>query len=164
MTSTRMKAVKGINIGDHFSTTRTFNEKDAIDFAKISRDYNPVHFDYRFANVKHFKGRICHGLLIGSLLTEIGGQLGWLATEMNFKFKKPVYFGDTITCELTIYDIDANGFAEAGAVFTKLDGTVVLEAVVKGSLPGKPEREVMNMMIEEGDPTNMIGKIRESKQ
>jgi len=125
---------------------------------KTTRDYNPVHFDERFANVKHFKGRICHGLLIGSLITEIGGQLGWLATEMNFKFKKPVYFGDTITCELTINDIDANGFAEADAVFTKLDGIVVLEAVVKGNLPSEPEREVMNMMIEEGDPTNMIGK------
>jgi len=164
MTSIRMKAVKGINIGDQFSITRTFTEKDAIDFAKTSRDYNPVHFDERFANVKNFKGRICHGLLIGSLITEIGGQLGWLATEINFKFKKPVYFGDTIKCELTINDIDANGFTEADAVFTKLDGIVVLEAVVKGNLPGEPEREVMNMMIEEGDPTNMIGKTKESKQ
>jgi 3-hydroxybutyryl-CoA dehydratase len=164
MTSTRMKAVKGINIGDQFSITRTFTEKDAIDFAKTSWDYNPVHFDERFANVKHFKGRICHGLLIGSLITEIGGQLGWLATEMNFKFKKPVYFGDTIKCELTINDINANGFVEADAVFTKLDGIVVLEAVVKGNLPGEPEREVMNIMIEEGYPTNMIGKTKESKQ
>ena len=55
MTSARMKAVKGVNIGDQFSTSRTFTEKDAIDFAKTSRDYNPVHFDDRFANVKHFK-------------------------------------------------------------------------------------------------------------
>lgn len=164
MTSTRMKALKGIHIGDQFSITRTFTEQDSIDFAKTTRDYNPVHFDERFANVKHFKGRICHGLLIGSLITEIGGQLGWLATEMNFKFKKPVYFGDTITCELTINDIDANGFAEADAVFTKLDGIVVSEAVVKGNLPSEPEREIMNMMIEEGDPTNMIGKTKEGKE
>jgi len=164
MTSIRMKAVRGINIGDQFSITRTFTEKDTIDFAKICGDYNPVHFDERFANVKHFKGRICQGLLIGSLLTEIGGQIGWLATEMNFKFKKPVYFGDTIKCELTFNDINTNGFAEADAVFKRLDGIVVLEAVVKGYLPGEPEREVMNMMIEEGDPTNMIGKTKESKE
>jgi len=32
-----------------------------------------------------------------------------------------------------------------------MDGIVVLEAVVKGNLPGEPEREVMKMMIEEGD-------------
>lgn len=153
MTSIRMKAVEGINIGDQFSITRTFTEQDAIDFAKTSRDYNPVHFDERFANAKHFKGRICHGLLVGSLVTEIGGQLGWLATEMNFKFRKPVYFGDTIKCELTINDIDANDFTEADAVFTGMDGTVVLEAVVKGILPSEPERDVMNMMTEEGDRT-----------
>ncbi len=158
MTSIRMKAVKGINIGDKFSVTRTFTEQDAIDFARTSRDYNPVHFDERFANAKNFKGRLCHGLLIASLITEIGGQLGLLAREMNFRFRKPVYFIDTITCELTMSDIDANGFVEADAVFTSSDGLVVLEAVLKGTLPGEPEREVMNMMIEEGDPTNMIRK------
>ncbi|MFH1241432.1 MAG: MaoC family dehydratase [Pseudomonadota bacterium] len=163
MTPIRMKAVKGINIGDQFSVTRTFTEQDAIDFAKTSRDYNPVHFDERFANVKYFKGRICHGLLIASLITEIGGQLGWLAAEMNFKFRKPVYFGDTIKCELTINDIDTTGFAEADAVFTRSDGTVVLEAVLRGNLPGEPERKVMNVMIEEGDPTNMIRSTKESK-
>jgi len=70
-----MKPVKGVNIGDQFSVTRTFSEQDVIDFARASRDYNPVHFDERFANAKNFKGRICHGLLIGSLLTEIGGNL-----------------------------------------------------------------------------------------
>ena len=163
MTSLRVKAVKGINVGDQFSVTRTFTEQDAIDFARTSRDYNPVHFDERFANAKNLKGRICHGLLIGSLLTEIGGQLGWLAREMNFRFRKPVYFGDTITCELTVNDIDADGFVEANAVFTRLDGFVVLEAVLKGNLPGEPETEVMNMMIEEGDPTNMLRKPSESR-
>ncbi len=32
--------------------------------------------------------KYAHGLLVGSMLTEIGGQLGWLATEMDFKFQK----------------------------------------------------------------------------
>ena len=152
----RMKAVQGIHIGDRFSVTRTFIEQDTIDFAKTSRDYNPVHFEGRFVKVKKFKGKICHGLLVGSMLTEIGGQLGWLATEMRFKFLKPVYFGDTITCELTINRINTKRLVEAGAVFTKSDGVVVVEAVVKGSLPGEPEREVMKMMVKEGDPTNRI--------
>jgi 3-hydroxybutyryl-CoA dehydratase len=160
MTSIRMKAVKGINIGDKFSVTRTFTEQDVIDFARTSHDYNPAHFDERFANAQNFKGKICHGLLIASLITEIGGQLGLLAREMSFRFRKPVYFGDTITCELTVNDINANGFVEANAVFKRSDGFVVLEAVLKGNLPGGPEKEVMNMMIEEGDPTNMIRKYK----
>ncbi|MCF8143520.1 MAG: MaoC family dehydratase [Deltaproteobacteria bacterium] len=158
MASMRMRAVKGIRIGDRFCVTRTFTERDVIDFAETTRDYNPVHFDRRFTAIKNFRGRICHGLLVGSLLTEIGGQVGWLATEMNFKFKKPVYIGDTVTCELTIKKMNDRGFGEAEVVFTHSDGTVVIEAEVKGNLPGGPEREVMRQMLNGGDPTNPIGK------
>lgn len=158
MTSMRMRAVKGIQVGDRFRVVRTFTEQDVIDFAETTRDYNPVHFDERFTAIKNFRGRICHGLLVGSLLTEIGGQVGWLATEMNFRFKRPVYLGDTITCELTIKKINDRGFGEAEVTFTHSDGMVVIEAEVKGNLPGDPEIAAMNQMIEEGDPTNPMGK------
>jgi 3-hydroxybutyryl-CoA dehydratase len=158
MASVRMRAVNGIQVGDQFRVTRTFTEQDVIDFAETTRDYNPVHFEDRFVAIKNFRGRICHGLLVGSLLTEIGGQLGWLATEMNFRFKRPVYPGDTITCELTITKMNARGLGEAKVVFSHSDGTVVIEAEVKGNLAGEPEREVMNQMMEEGDSTNPIGK------
>jgi len=152
----RQRAVNGIRAGEQFRVTRTFTEQDVMDFAGASRDYNPVHFEDRFARVKNFNGRICHGLLIGSLLTEIGGQLGWLATEMNFRFKKPVYIGDTVTCELTIHTLNDRGSGEADVVFTNSDGVVVIEAVVKGNLPGQPERNVMKQMMAEGDPTNKM--------
>jgi len=163
MASMRMRAVNGIQVGGQFRVTRTFTEQDVIDFAETTRDYNPVHFDDRFAAVKNFRGRICHGLLVGSLLTEIGGQLGWLATEMNFRFKRPVYPGDTVTCELTITKMDARGLGEADVAFTNSDGTVVIEAMVKGNLPGERETEIMSLMLEEGDPTNPIGKECEAE-
>jgi acyl dehydratase len=163
MTSMRVRAVKGIQVGDRFRVARTFTEQDAIDFSGVSRDYNPVHFDERFAAAKGFNGRIIHGLLVGSLLTEIGGQLGLLAAEMTFSFRKPVYFEDTITCELTITQIDARGFVQANVTFTNADNAVVLEASVKGILPGEREREIMSAMVEEGNPTNPIGKETEKK-
>ena len=89
MSHIRKKAIEGLKIGDTFSVSRTFTEQDAIRFADISRDYNPIHFDERFAKVKNFDGLICHGLLIASLVTEIGGQIGWLASGMTFKLKLP---------------------------------------------------------------------------
>ena len=156
MSSMRMKAIEGISIGDTFTTSRTFTEQQVMDFAEISRDYNPVHFDERFSKAMKFNGKICHGLLVGSMLTEIGGQLGWLATEMDFKFQKPVYFGDTIKAELTVIDIDENGLATSEVVFTNQDGAIVLEAVVKGFAPGEPGKQVIRTMIAEGDPTNKI--------
>ncbi|MFO8163364.1 MAG: MaoC family dehydratase [Thermodesulfobacteriota bacterium] len=156
MSSMRIKAIEGISAGDTFITSRTFTEQEVMDFAKISRDYNPFHFDERFAQAKNFNGKICHGLLIGSMLTEIGGQLGWLATEMDFKFQRPVYFGETIKTELTVIDIDENGLATSEVVFTNQGGTTVLQAVVKAFPPGEPGKQVMRAMITEGDPTNKI--------
>jgi len=156
MLSMRIKAIEGISVGDTFTTSRTFTEQHVMDFAKISRDYNPVHFDERFTAAMKFNGKICHGLLVGSMLTEIGGQLGWLATEMDFKFKKAVYLGDTITVTLTVIDIDENDLATSEAVFANQDGIVVLEAVVKGFAPGEPGKNIMREMIAEGDPTNKI--------
>ena len=50
----RKKAIEGLDIGDTFSVSRTFIEQDVIRFGAISRDYNPVHYDERFAKVKNF--------------------------------------------------------------------------------------------------------------
>ncbi len=150
----RKKAVDGIKIGDRFVVSRTFSKDDISVFAALTKDYNPVHFDKRFARIKKFEAKICHGLLVGSLVTEIGGQVGWLATEMHFKFLKPVYAGDAIRCELIIKEIGPKGFAVAEASMKKQDGSIVSEAVLKGILPGESEKKVMHDMMEKGDPTN----------
>ena len=156
MSHIRQKAIQGLKIGDSFSVSRTFTEKDVAHFAEITRDYNPVHFDERFSRAKNFNGRICHGLLVASMISEIGGQIGWLASEMNFRFKKPVYFGDTIQCRLRITSIDDQGRAKAEAVFQRQDQTIVLEACLKGIPPDPPEREILKAMVAEGDPTNKL--------
>ena len=156
MSHIRKKAVEGLKAGDTFSVSRTFSELDVIQFAEISRDYNPVHFDERFSKVKNFDGRICHGLLVASLITEIGGQIGWLASGMSFEFKKPVHFENTIRCDFTIAELDARGHAKAEAVFTNENDVIVLEAVLTGIVPGVREKQVMKDMLDEGDPTNRI--------
>jgi 3-hydroxybutyryl-CoA dehydratase len=150
----RKRAIAGLKLGDSFTISRTFTEQDTIAFADISGDYNPVHFDDRFANAKTFRGRICHGLLVASMVTEMGGQIGWLASGMNFRFKKPVYFGDTIECSLTITELDDRNRAKAEAVFKNQHNETVIEAHVTGIIPGPPERLVMEAMLSEGDPTN----------
>ncbi len=158
MSQIRKKAIEGLEIGDTFSVSRTFTEQDVTRFADFSRDYNPIHFDERFAKVKNFDGLICHGLLIASLVTEIGGQIGWLASGMTFKFKKPVYFGDTIKCDFMIVDIDERGRAKAEAVFTNEYDIIVLEGIVTGIVPGAQEKQIMKDMLAEGDPTNKISR------
>ena len=156
MSIMRRKAIEGLAAGDSFVVVRTLQEADMIAFAELSRDYNPVHFDQRFAEVKRFREPVCHGLLVASILTEIGGQIGWLASGMNFRFRKPVYFGDTVECRLTIVELDDRFRARAEAVFTNQNGDIVIEASITGIVPGPPERQVMQTMMAEGDPTNKL--------
>ncbi len=154
MTSLRQRAIDGIKPGDTFTVTRTLSEEDTRAFGDLSRDYNPVHYDERFSASWGFRERICHGLLTGGLLCEIGGQIGWLATTMNFTFRRPVYFGETIRCTLTVTDVDERHFARARAVFTNPAGEPVVEAILEGFLPREPQRRVLAAMLAEGDPTN----------
>lgn len=156
MSNIRKKTIQGLKVGDNFTVVRAFSETDMLSFSKITRDYNPVHFDKRFSTAKRFSDRICHGLLVASIITEIGGQIGWLASVMNFRFKRPVYFGDTITCTLTITEIDERNRAKAQAEYLNQDGIMVLQAELEGILPGNPERDVLTMMLNEGDPTNKL--------
>ena len=151
MSRIRNQTIQGLTVGDTFTVSRKFTEKDMLNFADITRDYNPIHFDERFVAAKKLKGRICHGLLVGSLLTEIGGEIGWLASEMNFRFKKPVYFGDTIDCSLTITKIDGQNRARAEVIYRNQDGTVVLEAELGGILPGDRERKILDAILAAGE-------------
>jgi acyl dehydratase len=156
MSDIRNQTIQGLQVGVTFTISRRFTEEDMMSFADVTRDYNAVHFDSRFSGAKNFKDRICHGLLVGSMLTEIGGQIGWLASVMNFRFKQPVYFGETITCRFTITDIDDQLRACAEAVYFNQDGNIVLEAELKGILPNAVERRILNDMVAEGDSTNKL--------
>lgn len=154
----RKKAIQGLKAGDVFSYRRTFAEAETLAFGDLTKDYNPVHYDSRWTDGKGFKGLICHGLLVGSMICEFGGQVGWLATGMGFKFLKPVYFDDTICCTVTITKIAPGGRAEAEASFTNQCGEQVGHAQLTGRLPLRPERELLGQMVSENDPTNGLSE------
>ena len=154
--SIRVRATQGLKEGDSFTYFRKFTEDETLSFGDLTRDYNPVHYDLRWADLKGFKGLICHGLLVGSMICEFGGQVGWLATGMNFKYLKPVYFNDTIHCTITITKIEKSGRAEAEAFFTNQDDEQVCYAGLTGRIPLTQERKLLSQMISENDPTNKL--------
>lgn len=143
MTHIREQAIQGLKAGDVFTVTRTFTENDTVAFGEISRDMNPIHYDEQFTAAKGLRGKICHGLLVGGMITEVGGQIGWLASGMNFRFRRPVYFGDAITCTFTITEADERNRAKADAVLSNQHGEVVIEAWLTGVLPGPAERAIL---------------------
>ena len=73
---------------------------------------------------------------------------------MNFRFKGPVYVGETITCSWVITAIEQNGRATESVTITKENGVTVIEADIRGIVPGLEERKVLRQLLSEGDPTN----------
>jgi 3-hydroxybutyryl-CoA dehydratase len=86
-----------MQVGDKQSWQRTFTENDVAIFGTISGDRGAHHI------LPDDQGRIMvQGLLTATLPTKIGGDLNYIAREMNFEFVRPVFVGDTIRCEATI--------------------------------------------------------------
>ena len=130
------EAFDALEVGRTFTYRRTFTDGDVALFCGVTGDLNPYHQDAAFAAGSFFGRRIVPGLLTGSMLTHIGGMLGFLATEMHFEYVAPVYIGDTVTCTVTFVAKDeaARTLTGTGAAINQ-DEREVLRARFKG-FPG----------------------------
>lgn len=124
-------------VGQTFTFRRTFTDGDVALFCGVTGDYNPYHQDAQFAQESWYGRPTIPGLLTASMMTHIGGMLGFLATEMSFDYLAPVFVGDTITCTVTVLEKDeSRRRVEGGADFTNQDGAKVLQARFSG-FPGQ---------------------------
>jgi acyl dehydratase len=81
---------------------RTITEADLVTFAGLSGDHNPLHTDAVYAEQGPYGRRIAHGLLGLAVASGLVARLGLFERsiiafrELTFKFRKPVFIGDTI--------------------------------------------------------------------
>ena len=130
-------AFASINVEQTFTFRRTFTEGDVALFCGVTGDFNPYHIDEIFIQESWFDRKIIPGLLTGSMITHIGGMIGFLATEMVFEFIQAVYVGDTITCVITITEKDEEKrLLMAQATYVNQHNAEVLRARFKG-FPGQ---------------------------
>jgi 3-hydroxybutyryl-CoA dehydratase len=90
-------------VGDTIVTAgRTITETDVVNFAGLTGDYNQIHTDAHYAEREMFGQRIAHGLLILAVSVGLAVQTGLIEgtvlafRELEWKFSRPVLFGDTI--------------------------------------------------------------------
>ncbi|MBI1258604.1 MAG: enoyl-CoA hydratase [Chloroflexi bacterium] len=126
-----------LKIGDQASRIKTITDEDVQNFAKASGDTNPVHLDDTYAAGTRFGRRIAHGILTGSLISAILGNdlpgQGTIYLGQDFKFKAPVYIGDTITATVELVKFrEDKRIATFHTTCTNQDGVLVIdgEAVV----------------------------------
>ena len=102
-----------VRVGDGHRVSKTISESDVYLFAGITGDFYPVHVNEEFAKATRFKARIAHGALaVGMLSSAIGGLClripppGVVSMRYDVTFTAPIFFGDTITTEVTVAEKD----------------------------------------------------------
>ena len=119
-----------IREGEARSYSRTFTPEDVRAFADLSGDRGQHHLE------PDSSGRLwVHGLLTATLPTKLGGDLNYLARTMSFEFLRPVFSGDTITCESRCTKAEeqpGRTYCEFAVRCTNQDGKEVLLATTSG--------------------------------
>lgn len=103
------------------SAGRTVTEADIVNFAGVSGDYNPLHVDAEFAKGSQFGQRVAHGLLGLAMASGLASQLGFISAVQAFlgvdwKFKAPMYIGDTIHVRVRVKQTKVLGRLGGGLV------------------------------------------------
>lgn len=116
--------------GEKLTYSRTFTVEEILQFGEVSGDQGRHHVE------KDEHGRLMvHGLLTASIGTKIGGDMNYIAREMNMEFLRPVFTGDTITCEATLTDVQQQeGYkqVQVTSIYTNQKGKQVLLGSSKG--------------------------------
>jgi 3-hydroxybutyryl-CoA dehydratase len=96
--------------GQSAELTRTIDDATIRAFAEVTGDRNPIHLDDTYAAASFFGGRIAHGMLVASLISEVlGTQLpgaGTIYRSQQLKFVAPVRPGDTVTARVEVVAFD----------------------------------------------------------
>ncbi|MGH2542314.1 MAG: MaoC/PaaZ C-terminal domain-containing protein, partial [Ardenticatenaceae bacterium] len=119
----------------YVSAGRTITEADIVGFAGVSGDFNPIHVNQDYAESTEYEQRIAHGLLVLSVASGLATGLGFMGDKvmafmgLDWKFRAPVFIGDTIRVQMTVARTRAVRRLGGGIVFfdaqvLKQDGEV----------------------------------------
>ena len=108
------------------SPARTVTEADIIAFAALSGDWNAIHTDAEYAAATPYGQRIAHGLLGLSIASGLAVRSGLIEanvrafTGLEWKFRAPVYIGDTIALHVEVVRLRSMPSMACGMVVLKV--------------------------------------------
>ena len=97
-----------IKIGYNKEFQVVITESLVNDFAKITGDFSPIHINEDFAKSRKFKGRVVHGMLLASFLSQMVGMYlpgkHAIYLSQSLEFHNPCFINDKITISSVITD------------------------------------------------------------
>jgi len=121
-----------ISVGQKAQRTLQLTTDHVERFAKLTGDYNPLHFDPAFAAGTRFgrlvvQGGLTTGVLHALVAMDLPGP-GTVFLSQNWKFTAPVYIDDTITAEAEVLSVHpSKPVTQLGIKVRRQDGETVLE-------------------------------------
>ncbi|TCT07135.1 MaoC family dehydratase [Paralcaligenes ureilyticus] len=102
--------IDDVQVGASSRISKTLSEADVYMYAGISGDFSPNHIDEVYMKAGRYGQRIAHGTLLMGFMSAASARL-YLGRTVSLgydrvRFTAPVFFGDTITTEYTIKQID----------------------------------------------------------
>jgi acyl dehydratase len=119
-------------VGQKATRSITLTSEHVKNYAAITGDYNPLHFDEDFASKTKFKklvvqGGLTTGLLHALVAMDMPGP-GTVFLSQNWKFISPVFIDDTITGQAEILSIHpSKPVTQLKVLITRQTGETVLE-------------------------------------
>ena len=108
-----LRSFEQLRVGEKFAApSRTMTDSNFAAFQTVSLDNHPIHYDVEYCKRLGYPGPLAHGLQVlaftaagaGHFPHVIGEKLvGFI--EVNAKFLKPVYAGDTLYPALEITEL-----------------------------------------------------------
>lgn len=128
-----------IEVGEASTFSKTLTEADIFAFCGITGDFNPIHVDETFAKRSRWQGRIAHGMLVASMVTQTLSTLlgeGAVHVSQEVSFEAPVRIGDTITVVTRVTEkIEDKRRVTVSSEWTNQDGTAVIHGKGEVLLP-----------------------------
>ena len=126
-----------VKVGDSSTFSKTIGEYDVYSFAGITGDFSPNHTNKSYMEKSRYGRLQAHGaLMVGYMSTASTLAIAHTRADADetpvslgydrIRFLAPVYFGDTITVDYRIANIDSEKLrATADIKITNQDGTLV---------------------------------------
>lgn len=142
MAEARQLYIEDFAPGQSFPGARsTCTVKDFLDFARITGDAHPIHYDAEYAGRTRFGRPLAHGLLVAAYSALGATQLSTLLEEsmvamlqVGFSFRKPVFADDVLTSHFEVAEVLRDPAKDSGRIrFTVTLTNQAGETVVEGS-------------------------------
>jgi acyl dehydratase len=121
-----------VAVGQKARRSLTLTADHVKTFARLTGDYNPLHFDPDFAARTRFgrlvvQGGLTTGLLHALVAMDLPGP-GTVFLSQDWKFTAPVYIGDTITAEAEVLSVhESKPVSQLRIKVARQTGETVLE-------------------------------------